>query len=195
MVSNKYTKKNKEGGFTIIEMLVVTLILVLISVALAAIIRGLVTSSTRIKRLQTVRAQTQEAIHYLTKELRMSEFKGYSTSPSQITFNWRKASDTDDYYTIKEDVILDEGSINSFFPEDWAEVQENSFKFQASGNKTGKEGNDPTPNNRVVIKFNIRVLTSATNDEDAEEITAEEIIIPIQTMVSLRSYNLTEEEE
>jgi len=194
MVSNKCVKKNKEGGFTIIEMLVVALILVLISVALATIIRGLVTSSTRIKRLQTVRAQTQEAIHYLTKELRMSEFSSHDGDDS-ITFSWRKATEDDDYYTTQE-VTLNENSINSFFAnEDWAEVQENSFKFQASGNKAGKEGNDPVSNNRVVIKFNIRVLTSATDNVDAEEITAEEVIIPIQTMVSLRSYNLTEIEE
>jgi len=190
MVSNKCVKKNKEGGFTIIEMLVVTLILVLISVALAAIIKGLVTSSTRIKRLQTVRAQTQEAIHYLTKELRMSEFTG--NSANSITFDWRKASDTDDYYTIQEGVVLNENSINSFFYEDWAEVQQDSLKFKASGATiTGNEG---FKNNRVIIKFNIRVLTSATDNVDAEEITAEEVIIPIQTMVSLRSYNLTEEE-
>jgi len=190
MVSNKCVKKNKEGGFTIIEMLVVTLILVLISVALAAIIRGLVTSSTRIKRLQTVRAQTQEAIHYLTKELRMSEFSNHSGDDS-ITFNWRKATEDDDYYTTQE-VTLNENSINSFFYEDWAEVQQGSFKVKTSG--TTVEGNEESKNNRVIIKFNIRVLTSATDNVDAEEITAEEVIIPIQTMVSLRSYNLTEEE-
>jgi type II secretory pathway pseudopilin PulG len=191
MVSNKCVKKNKEGGFTIIEMLVVTLILVLISVALAAIIKGLVTSSTRIKRLQTVRAQTQEAIHYLTKELRMSEFTRDNGDDS-ITFNWRKATEDDDYYTTQE-VTLNEGSINSFFPEDWAEVQENSFKFKASG--TTIEGNEGSKNNRVIIKFNIRVLTSATDKVNTDSADVdEEVIIPIQTMVSLRSYNLTEEE-
>jgi len=186
MINNKYTKKNKEGGFTIIEMLVVTLILVLISIALAAIIKGLVTSSTRIKRLQTVRAQTQEAIHYLTKELRMSEFKGNSGNNS-ITFDWRKATEDDDYYTTQE-VTLNEGSINSFFPEDWAEVQENSFKFKASG--TTIEGNEGSKNNRVIIKFNIRVLTGATDKINTGSVGGEEVIIPIQTMVSLRSYNL-----
>ena len=193
MVSNKCIKKNKEGGFTIIEMLVVTLILVLISVALAAIIRGLVTSSTRIKRLQTVRAQTQETIHYLTKELRMSEFS-YNSGNNSITFSWRKATEDNDYYKIEE-VTLNEASINSFFSKDWAGIQTGSLQFIASGNKEGEEGNDFYLNNRVVIKFNIRVLTSATDNVDTDSIDGEEVIIPVQTMVSLRSYNLGEEEE
>lgn len=182
---NLVQKNKKENGFTIIEMLVVTLILVLITVALAAIIKGLITSSTRIKRLQTVRAQTQEAIHYLTKELRMSEFTGCNSDT--ISFDWRKASNDDDYYTI-EPVTLNKGSIDSFFPEDWANIQTDSFQFKASGTTIkGNEGD--YKNNRIVIKFNVKVFTSATNDE-----TTEEIIIPIQTMVSLRSYNLQDEE-
>ncbi|MEA3273200.1 MAG: type II secretion system protein [Patescibacteria group bacterium] len=192
MVNNKYTKNKKENGFTIIEMLVVTLILVLITVALAAIIKGLINSSTRIKRLQTVRAQTQEAIHYLTKELRMSEFQDVNninnSNDDEIKFSWRKANESGNYYAILQ-VTLDETSINSFFPEDWAYIEDESLQFLASGNKDNEGGNESNPNNRVIIKFNIEVLTNITNDEDAEIIT-----IPIQVMVSLRSYNLTEPE-
>lgn len=169
MISNQNIKRNKESGFTIIEMLVVTLILVLITVALATIVKGLITSSTRIKRMQTVRAQTQEAIHYLTKELRMSEFQ--SGSSSQITFNWRKETSDGYYETVS--TSLNENSIESFFSDEWVWTEENSLQFMASGTDS---------DNRVVMKFNVKVNTGIT--------TNEEVTIPVQTMVSLRSYNL-----
>jgi type II secretory pathway pseudopilin PulG len=180
---NKTYKKNKQKGFTLIETLVITIILILVIISLASIIQGLTTSSTRIKRLQTVSAQTQEAIHYLTKELRMSEFEEHDST--SITFNWRKEDTTGNYYS-EESTTLDEGTLESFYSQGWTEI--NDFKFVASGtiDTESKVGNEGSPNNRIIIFYNVKVDTGVAQDE--------EIIIPVQIAVSLRSYNLTEED-
>lgn len=158
-------KIKKQGGFTIIEMLIVVLIFALLSVAIATTTRQIIIANTRLRSIQVAQSQGQEAIQFLTKQIRMSDYAGAPCNPcGNIQLDWRKPDAGGGYVT--QAVNIDAATVSSFFQ--GSSVQ--NFGIFAEG---------ITGNNRVTIVWEL-VVGNPGND----------VTIPMQITASLRSFNV-----
>ena len=174
------SKQPNQKGFTIIEMLVVVTILLSVAIAITLIMKSLVISFDRMKRLESVKAQAQEASQQLAKIARMSDL--LSISSTNASLNWRKANSSwaQGYQELPVE-ICESGCANPNDSTDYdldiaayfngADIKTGSLRFYAPGNNPDHR--------RLTISFIIEVT----------DLSDEKIEIPFQTTVSLRSYD------
>lgn len=172
--------KNKNKGLTLIEMIVVVAIFGIAAIALTQIMKSLVVASHQIKRTQQVKAQVQEADQYLTKMMRMSDLAGGAGElSSSISIDWRKVSESGSGYETIEGKVIGEDFIEYLFGNDpKLEIQNLYFYAQGIDEDTPSSSSDGS--NRVTLYYEV-VITDLP----------QELTIPVQTTVSLRSFNVT----
>ena len=165
MKRSKRTKHTNQQGFTIIEMLVVVFIFAILAVAIAGTTKQIILANTRLRSIQTAQSQGQEAIQFLTKQIRMSEYTGGACNPCEtIELDWRKAEGSNGYVT--QTITVDEATVAGFFQGSTVD----KFRIFASGTDS---------NNRVIMTWELQVGKGANR-----------VIIPMQTTASLRSFNV-----
>ncbi|MBU2025480.1 MAG: prepilin-type N-terminal cleavage/methylation domain-containing protein [Patescibacteria group bacterium] len=173
-------KINKDSGFTIVELLVVVLIIGLVVVALTMIMRSVFLSFDRTKRLETAKAQAQEAVHYITKVARMSDFieiTGGSGS-EKMHLTWRRPNMTNNQGYEEQDIWVckEKSSCGGSY-----DIAIEDFFSGAQIDNLDFTGSSTSGDNRVIVSFNILV---------PDRNSSEPIKIPFQGAVSLRSYKI-----